>query len=524
MWPDPRTLPELSPHQQERVALAVSAVGPHAAHPPRIGLLTGSPGTGKTYAAAALIRAVVAREGESSIAVAAPTGKAAVRITAALASYGLPLKATTIHSLLKVATMDDPASASTAARTSGDGIQFQHGPGFPLPFRFVVVDEASMIDTGLMASFLSACSPDTSVLFVGDPNQLPPVGHGAPLRDFIAAGIPCGELTEIRRNAGTIVRACAAIRDGDRRLRAAARIDLAADDPANLFVSRARGPEMAARIVAAVDAAGMDGHDRVWEVQVLCAVNRRSPVSRRELNLLLQSHLNPRLAVSGNGGGSAGPFRLEDKVVCLKNGWLRVNRRDATGNGSGEALGGPKALDPGTAPTSDGKVFVANGELGRVVHIADGLFVARLESPTRCVVVPRGKSGSGGGGNGGGDGDDGRDPGRDGTGADDESTSGPAIDTGCQWDLGYALSCHKAQGSEWPVVVVALDDSGGARRVCSREWLYTAISRGKRLTILVGMQATAEEMISRPALGKRKTFLAERIGEAMGKDQGANHA
>ena len=503
MWPDPRDLPELSPHQQERAALAVSAAGPHAAHPPRIGLLTGSPGTGKTFTAAALIRAVVAREGESSIAVAAPTGKAAVRVTAALAAYGLTLKASTIHSLLKVATADDLATASTAARTSGDGFSFAHGPGFPLPFRFLVVDESSMIDTGLMASFLSACAADTSVVFVGDPNQLPPVGHGAPLRDFLAAGVACGELTEIRRNAGTIVRACAAIRDGDRRLRAASRIDLTAEDPANLFVSRARGPEMAARVVAAVDAAGLDGLDRTWEVQVLCAVNRRSPVSRRDLNLLLQSHLNPRPAVPGS------PFRLDDKVVCLKNSWLRVNRPGAGGSGSGEAIGGPQALDPGAAkPNDDGKVFVANGELGRVVHVAEGLFVARLESPTRCVVVPRGKAKGDGDGSGAGDGDD-----RDGTGADDESASGPAIDTGCQWDLGYALSCHKAQGSEWPVVVVALDESAGARRVCSREWLYTAISRGKRLTILVGQQATAEEMIARPALGKRKTFLVERIGE-----------
>ena len=80
-----------------------------------------------------------------------------------------------------------------------------------------------------------------------------------------------------------------------------------------------------------------------------------------------------------------------------------------------------------------------------------------------------------------------------------------------RWDLGYALSVHKGQGSEWPLVVVMLDEYPGARMVCSREWLYTAISRAKRLCLMVGKMGTAVGMCRKEALGKRKTFLVEEI-------------
>jgi len=56
-----------------------------------------------------------------------------------------------------------------------------------------------------------------------------------------------------------------------------------------------------------------------------------------------------------------------------------------------------------------------------------------------------------------------------------------------------------------------LDDSYGAQRVCSREWLYTAISRAKAKCYLVGKKSTADAMCGRVALGKRKTFLRELI-------------
>jgi exodeoxyribonuclease V alpha subunit len=102
------------------------------------------------------------------------------------------------------------------------------------------------------------------MLLVGDVNQLPPVGHGAPMRDFIAAGIPRGELTEIVRNSGGIVEACAAIRDGK---------PWGSGD--NLIVDEAGSP--AAQIDRALHhifEAKRAGFNPVWDCQVIVAVKK----------------------------------------------------------------------------------------------------------------------------------------------------------------------------------------------------------------------------------------------------------
>ena len=84
------------------------------------------------------------------------------------------------------------------------------------PAKVIIGDEASMNDTDLMAEVFRHVSPGCHVLLVGDVNQLSPVGHGAPLRDLIRAQVAYGCLTEIKRNSGGIVEACAAIREGRR--------------------------------------------------------------------------------------------------------------------------------------------------------------------------------------------------------------------------------------------------------------------------------------------------------------------
>lgn len=433
-WPNVGSL-DASEHQREKLADALVAP---------ISTFGGGPGTGKTYSAARVIASLASKHGLGKIAVAAPTGKAAVRITEAMGSYGLDIRARTIHSLLGVESHED-----------GGGWGFEHNASNPLDYKYIVVDEASMIDCGLASSLMAACARGSHLLLVGDIGQLPPVGHGAPLRDLIAAGVPSGELTEVRRNSGDIVAACHAIRAGKQfkyspRLHPEIGLNLS-----NLPAFN--GTSAVEKIVKTIKGIGARGLvDPIWGCQVIVAVNERSELSRKSLNQKLQGELNP-----GGSRAKGNPFRTDDKVVCLKNGFYPV------------ADGAPSEFNQ---EEEDGKVFVANGEQAAVLHVEPNRTIARLDSPSRMIVIPR--------------------------------SSG---DGGERWDLAYAISCHKSQGSEWPVVFVVLDEYPGARMVCSREWLYTALSRARVACFTVGKPQTAYGMIARQAIAKRKTFLKERI-------------
>jgi exodeoxyribonuclease V alpha subunit len=323
-----------------------------------------------------------------------------------------------------------------------------------------------MVDTDLFASLLRALPSGAHLLLVGDVNQLPPVGHGAPLRDMIAAGVPAGELTKIERNWGTIVQACADIRDGKKWQTVN---ELEPDAGLNLkLIPAANGSAAVEKIVSTIlKIRNAKLYDPIWGVQVIVAVNKKSELSRRDLNKRLQGELNP----AGQRAGS-NPFRVGDKIVCLKNSLVPICD-DAPPEYNRDAL--------------DSKVFVANGEQARVVSVSDKLTTVSLDSPKRLVKIPRGAS------NG------------------EHEDAAASTDTGCQWDLAYAISCHKSQGSEWPCVIVALDEYPGARRICSREWIYTAISRAKSVCLLVGKRNVADGMCVTRSITKRKTFLKELI-------------
>jgi exodeoxyribonuclease V alpha subunit len=254
----------LSEHQRERLLAAL-------ARP--VGILDGSPGTGKTQCAAALIQLIVQRWGIESVAVCCPTGKAAVRITGVL--RGIALDATTIHRLLEIGR----------SGRDGRGWGFKRNRGNPLPQRFIVVDEASMLDTTLASKLFEALADGTHVLLVGDTGQLPPVQHGAPLRDLIAAGVPCGTLTEIKRQGGepnTIVQACADIKTARRTFATVDRYDPARGHNLRLIEVPADNPAQSVEVLLALvrqfKASGK--FDPVWNVQVLSAMNTASEVAR----------------------------------------------------------------------------------------------------------------------------------------------------------------------------------------------------------------------------------------------------
>jgi exodeoxyribonuclease V alpha subunit len=464
-WPWPAVPGDrLSEHQ--RVELAKALQGP-------VGLLTGSPGTGKTYTAVEVIRGIIRAFGTGMVAVAAPTGKAAVRIGEKLQEAGISgVQPTTIHRLLQV-------------RQGGDGgWRFAHDEDSPLSFPFVVVDESSMLDTDLAAALLRACGANTHVLFVGDQHQLPPVGHGAPLRDMLAADLPAARLTEIRRNSGLIVESCAAIKDGQ-KFQAISSLDKWSEVD-NLVGLPAKGADaLAERLTHTVDWLARQGKwDLIEDVQVLSARN----ATRRRLNHQLQQRLNP----DGDRQHHR-TFRVGDKIINLTNGFFGsaaaapttparkffsgAAAAPGTDTGVLGMLGGAGA---GEGPTRE---YVANGDIGRVEGFRGRQMVVRLRAPDRLILVPLGR-------------------------VEAEADAGEDDpQTGCSWQLAYCCTGHKYQGSECPVVVVLVESAGPVLEC--REWIYTALSRAKQLCVLIGEAALVARYCRNTVLPRRKTFLVE---------------
>lgn len=426
----------LSPHQFEQLQSAL---------PGNVGLLLGGGGVGKTFAVAQLIRCLLSSGyKQESIALCAPTGKAAVRMTEQILEAGISgTRARTYHSLLGWS----------------DG-GFTHNQRCPLPHRVIIGDETSMVDTRLMNSLFQARPAGCPVLLVGDPYQLPPVGIGAPFRDLMQV-VPYGELTEIRRNSGTIAAAGQDVRRGVEFRHDPALIP---DQGKNLVIVAAHTPDVQLQeLLRAIKDAESRGYEPMKDVQVIGIVNRNSDVSVSGVNQVLQDVLNRD---SPKVQGSR--FRVGDRVINTQNGWLTRRgfvHEDATVNASGG-------------------VYVANGEQGRVTEIAAKYMVVRIDTPERNVMVPR-------------------------RSIEDESEEGQ---TGCDFQLAYCITAHKSQGSQWPVIICLIDEYYGARRIADRSMYYTMITRAKNYCVMIGKEDTVQAACRRASIDRRKTFLKELLG------------
>jgi ATP-dependent exoDNAse (exonuclease V) alpha subunit len=369
-----------------------------------------------------------------------------------------------------------------------------------------LVHNCSMLDTDLQADLLDACATGAHILMVGDPYQLPPVGHGAPLRDMIEARVPHGELTEVRRNAGQIVHACVRIKNGE-SFDTCSTPDLAPADgspPKNLRLIEARDESHAReRLVELLknmqEKAGQ--HDKpdksphdfhpTWQTQVIVARNTKGEICRKRLNELLQPLLNPDgYSMAGN------PFKVGDKIICTRNSYMHQVEGIYTGQADNADIAKlaenyEVLRDPEGQPE---ELYVANGEIGRVVAVAGKLTVARFSESDTLVKIPMGKQR---------DEDEG-----EGEGGEDGGGGGGR---GCNFDLGYAITVHKAQGSEAPCVIVMADPQAGM--IADRNWWYTAISRASKLCVIIGQKSVIDKQRLKQSLVRRKTFLREQILE-----------
>ena len=194
-----RLFPGAEPDRQ-RLAAATAALR-------AVTIVAGGPGTGKTTTVAQLLAVLRELHGERlTVALVAPTGKAAARLQEAVAGA--------------VAEFDDPADrrrvgevpASTVHRLLGwrPGFQgrFRHDRGNPLPHDVVVVDETSMVSLSLMARLLEALRPDAQLVLVGDPDQLASIDAGAVLGDLVAAQPAWADPRDAGRSRAALEQCC----------------------------------------------------------------------------------------------------------------------------------------------------------------------------------------------------------------------------------------------------------------------------------------------------------------------------
>ena len=263
-------------------------------------IITGGPGTGKTTTINTILRYFESEEME--ILLAAPTGRAAKRMTEATG-----YEARTIHRLLELTGV--PGDERDL------GMHFERNEENPLDADAVIIDETSMVDIHLMQSLLKAINPGTRLILVGDVNQLPSVGPGNVLRDMIDSGcFNVVMLTKIFRQAtqsDIVVNA--------HRINAGEEVPLGKKSNDFLFIKR-EDPNAIINAMITLVQDKLPGyvHADAYEIQIMTPM-RKGIMGVERLNTILQEYLNP--PAEGKEEKEAGGviYRVGDKVMQIKN-------------------------------------------------------------------------------------------------------------------------------------------------------------------------------------------------------------
>lgn len=397
----------------------------------KITIITGGPGTGKTTIINLIVK--IFKQMGISVALAAPTGRAAKRITETAG-----VEAMTIHRLLEYVYSEDD-----------NQMEFGRNEDNPLEEDAFIVDEASMIDLMLMDGFLQSLDNDSRLIIVGDADQLPSVGAGNILHDMINSEyVPTIRLEEIFRQAGEshIVVNAHSINNGEYP-------EFNGKDSDFFFMHRSGEADIRDTIEELVTGRLASYYDFVKDssdVQVLTPT-RKGGLGTASLNELLQSVINPAMPARNERKFGSKTLREGDKVMQIRNNYRMEWRQLGRQSGRGIFNGDMGVID--TIDTDNAKVIVD----------FDGKFVTY----------------------------------------DNEELD--------ELELAYAVTVHKSQGCEFPAVIIPI--SGFPPMLATRNLLYTAITRGKKLVILVGSEERMQRMIDNNRIDERYTGLEDRLRE-----------
>ncbi|MEC6747573.1 ATP-dependent RecD-like DNA helicase [Marinilactibacillus sp. XAAS-LB27] len=393
-------------------------------------LLTGGPGTGKTTVLNGIVTLFAElndlsldpneyKDEAYPILLAAPTGRAAKRMKE---TTGLP--ASTIHRLLGLTATDDEEELGDHDRN--------------LKGKLLVIDEMSMVDTWLAYQLFKAVPSDMQVIMVGDKDQLPSVGPGQVLRDFLESDVvPQKELKDIYRqgNDSSIIPLAHSIKENK-----------LPEDFREKKIDRSFFPcstnkvlDVITQVVSRAIEKGFSAQD----IQVLAPMYK-GPAGINTLNKHLQDLFNP------NPNGEKKEMKFVDSVYRI----------------------GDKVLQLVNDPERN----VFNGDMG----IITGIIPAKeSETKTDNLVI------------------------------DFEGNEVTYLRN--EWNkitLAYCCSIHKAQGSEYKMVILPMVN--GYRRMLKKDLLYTAITRASQILILCGEEAAYRSSLNSTSM-LRKTTLKERL-------------
>ena len=323
----------------------------------------------------------------------------------------------------------------------------------PLEADVIIIDEMSMVDLPLMYALLGAIMPGTRLVLVGDCNQLPSVGPGSVLKDVIQSHcFPVVMLTKIFRQAGEsdIVVNAHKINRGE---------EVVLDNKSrDFFFLKRQDPNVIISVLITLIQKKLPRYvdAKPYDIQVLTPM-RKGLLGVERLNKILQEYLNPPDKSKAEREHGDRIFREGDKVMQIKNNYQlewEINTRYGM--------------------TIDRGLGIFNGDMGIIKKINTYEETVTVEyDEHRLVKYPY-----------------------------------ALLE---ELELAYAITVHKAQGSEYPAVVIPLLQ--GPKQLYNRNLLYTAVTRARKCVTLVGSDTVFQEMIRNTHEQDRNTSLAERIRE-----------